>query len=62
MLVTILFVSSTVASCPVCYGNAQSPVLDGMNNAVVTMLGFTGFVFSGFITLFFYIRKRIVNK
>jgi hypothetical protein len=57
-----IFVSANIVACPVCYGNAQSPVLDGVNNAVVAMLGFTGLVFSGFISFFFAVRKRMHNK
>lgn len=37
---------ATVTACPSCYGSASGPVIDGMNAAVLVMLGVTGAVLS----------------
>jgi len=45
-------------ACPSCYGQAEGPVIDGMNNAIMAMIGITGFVLSGFIAMFIAIAAR----
>ncbi len=45
-------------ACPSCYGQAEGPVIDGMNNAITAMIGITGFVLTGFIAMFFAIARR----
>lgn len=51
-------ITSTAAACPSCYGQAEGPVIDGMNNAITAMIGITGFVLSGFIFMFIAIGRR----
>lgn len=46
------------AACPSCYGSAAGPVIDGMNLAVLVMIGFTGGVFSWIIAF----AVRIVRR
>ncbi|MFI5253685.1 MAG: hypothetical protein ACHQQQ_14790 [Bacteroidota bacterium] len=45
-------------ACPACYGAAHSSRIDGMNAAIMTMIGITGFVLTGISTVFFGIWKR----
>ncbi len=45
-------------ACPVCYGAADSPMLDGMNVAIMVLLGITGTVLAGIGSFFIMMRKR----
>lgn len=62
-VVTILIAGSAL-SCPVCYGSQDSPSSQGVTAAIVSLLGVTGGVLTGFGSLFLRIRKRarIVNS
>ncbi len=53
-----VLVPQTAASCPVCYGAADSPLIDGMNAAILVLLGITGCVFAGIGSFFAVMRKR----
>ncbi len=46
------------AACAVCYGAAGSPMVDGMNNAILVLLGIVALVQGGLVALFFAIRQR----
>jgi len=56
-VVTILIAGSAL-SCPVCYGSQDSPSTQGVTAAIVSLLGVTGGVLTGFGSLFLRIRKR----
>ncbi|RME04446.1 MAG: hypothetical protein D6812_04230 [Deltaproteobacteria bacterium] len=45
-------------ACPVCFGGADGPVAEGVNMAILFLLGVTGVVLSGFIALILIIRHR----
>ena len=45
-------------ACPVCYGSADSPMLDGMNAAILALLGITGTVLACIGSFFVMMRKR----
>lgn len=47
-----------VQACSVCYGAAESPILDGMNFSILFMLVLTYAVAGGFAVFFLYLRKR----
>ncbi len=49
---------STSSACPTCYGQAEGPMIDGMNNAILAMIGIVGFVLTGFVALFVSIGRR----
>lgn len=51
--------SPNALGCPVCYGAADSPMIDGMNAAILTLVGITGMVLAGISTFFLYLIKRI---
>ncbi|HWP81320.1 MAG TPA: hypothetical protein VNN76_01560 [Bacteroidota bacterium] len=58
-VVGLLLVSYSYASaCPVCYGQTDSPMADGVNAAILVLMGITGSVLSVFVAFFMYIRKR----
>jgi hypothetical protein len=49
----------TVAdACPVCYGDSDSPMAQGLNNAVLFLLGVVVLVQIGFAALFYSFWKR----
>lgn len=57
--VWLLAAFTPAAACPTCYGQAEGPMIDGMNKAILTMIGIIGFVLTGFVALFVSIGRRI---
>lgn len=49
---------ATVTACPTCYGAPGSPMTDGMNMAILSLLGITGGVLTGVVAFFLYMRRR----
>jgi polyferredoxin len=45
-------------ACPVCFGNASGPMTDGVNMAILALLGITAAVLGGFVAFFFHLMKR----
>ena len=41
-----------------CYGNPQSPMTAGMNNAILVLLGFIGFVLACVLSAGIYFNRR----
>jgi hypothetical protein len=54
----VMYGEATLA-CPSCYGSADGPMIQGMNMAILTMLGITGFVLAGISSFFLMMRHRI---
>ena len=54
----VLILPKIAAACPSCYGAAKSPMIDGMNMAILGMLGVTGIVLFGVSSFFFMVMKR----
>jgi hypothetical protein len=46
------------AACSTCYGNPDSPMVKGMNNAILMLIGVVGVVYVGIGKLFWDFRKR----
>lgn len=46
------------AACPVCYGDSDSPMAQGANNAVLFLLGVVLLVQAGFVALFYTFWRR----
>ena len=44
--------------CAVCFGDPNSSAVDGMNKAIVALLGTTGFVLFGIVLSIFSIRNK----
>ena len=55
--VLVLTPSESLA-CPICFGDLDSPAVQGATWAVVTLLGVTGGVLSGFVGFIFHLMKR----
>lgn len=58
-MVMILLGSHTASACPTCYGAADSPMVDGMNMAILAMLGITGCVLAAISSFFIMMRRRL---
>ena len=56
----ILLVAATreAQACPSCYGAPDSQMTEGMNLAILSLLGITGGVLASFVAFFVYLRKR----
>lgn len=59
MAILTLIAAAGAFSCPVCYGAGESSRFDGMNWAILAMVGITGAVLSGISAFFVAMRKRI---
>jgi len=60
----ILLTAQLAHACPTCYGDPNSPLTRGSDNAVLFMLGIVGFVQIGFVGLFvtFWRRARALRR
>jgi hypothetical protein len=59
MLVGVLVLAGgTAMSCPVCFGAADSPSTQGVTAGIISLLGVTGGVLTGFGSLFLRMRSR----
>ena len=47
-----------VFACAVCYGASDSPMTQGMNMAIITLLALTGVVLGGFLAAIVYFVRR----
>lgn len=64
IFITLLVIPATVNACAVCYGAVDSPMTNGMNMAILFLLGAIGFILLGVIALIFYFahRAKLVNN
>jgi heme/copper-type cytochrome/quinol oxidase subunit 2 len=46
------------AACATCFGDPQAPATQGMNNAILLLLGVVGVVYVGIGKVFWEFRKR----
>ena len=59
LVVFVLVITTGSASaCPSCYGAPDSPMTEGMNMAIMSLLGVTGGVLAAFVGFFVYLRRR----
>lgn len=54
----MIFGSSSVFACPVCFGAEETTMVDGTKLGVLVMLAITLAVQGGFVGFFLYLRKR----
>ena len=54
----MIFGSSTVLACPVCFGAEETAIIDGAKLGVGVLLAVTLAVQGGFVGFFLYLRKR----
>jgi hypothetical protein len=53
--------SSSALACPVCFGAAETHIIDGTRLGVLVLLGITLAVQGAFAAFFLYLRKRARN-
>ena len=56
--VAVLGAAEPAMACPVCFGQSDSPMAQGMNNGIFFLLGIIGTVQIGFVALFVSFRRR----
>jgi hypothetical protein len=54
----MIFGSSSVLACPMCFGAEESSMVDGTKTGILVLLVITLAVQGGFVGFFFYLRKR----
>ena len=54
----MIFGSSSLLACPLCFGAEETSMVDGTRLGVLVMLAITLVVQGGFVGFFFYRRKR----
>ena len=54
----MIFGSSSVFACPVCFGAEETSIIDGTKLGVLVLLAITLAVQGGFVAFFLYLRKR----
>ncbi len=57
----ILFIPSSISACSVCFGDPESPMVQGMNDAILFLLCVTAFVLSSVGYMIYNIRKRTIS-
>lgn len=57
-LAAVLFGSSSVLACPMCFGAEETSMIDGTKLGIMVMLAITFAVQGGFVAFFLYLRKR----
>lgn len=58
VVLIVLFNPAHALACGSCYGAADTPATNGMNFAILSMLGITGSVLAALTSFFLYLRKR----
>jgi len=59
MVAVVLIASaSNVFACPVCFGAAETNIIDGTRLGIVVLLGITLAVQGGFLAFFIYLNRR----
>jgi p-aminobenzoyl-glutamate transporter AbgT len=53
-----LALPDAAAACATCYGAADSPMTQGMNNAILTLIAVVGVVYVGIAKVFLDFRRR----
>jgi len=58
VLLTLTAVPTRVLACATCYGASDSPLAQGMNWGIVTLLAFVGLVLGSITVFFVHIGRR----
>ena len=56
--ILLLVAHATLSACPVCYGAQDTSTAQSVNAAILSLLGVTGSVLGGFVTMFIRLRRR----
>ena len=58
LVAVMIFGSSSVFACPVCFGAEETSIIDGTKIGILVLLGITLAVQGAFVAFFLYLRKR----
>ena len=58
LLTCLAVMTGSVHACATCYGASDSPLAQGMNWGILTLLGFIGFVLAVLVVFFVHIGRR----
>ena len=59
LLLAFMLVAPRVAlACPVCFGQSDAPMAQGVNMGIFFLLGVVGVVLAGFAAFFVYLARR----
>lgn len=60
----MFFVPPILQACGVCYGDSQSPMTAGLNQAIFLLLGVIGFILTMIVTvgIYFVRRNRLLGE
>ena len=58
LVAVMIFGSSSVFACPVCFGAEETSIIDGTKLGVLVLLAITLAVQAGFVGFFLYLRKH----
>jgi len=58
VMLVVMMGGTSVLACPVCFGAAETPLIDGAKLGVLVMLAVTFAVQGAFVAFFFYLRAR----
>lgn len=61
LLFTLILFPDTADACATCFGDPTAPASQGMNWAIITLLGVTGGVLGGIISAIISIGKKDKN-
>ena len=64
ILIILSFFLDLAYPCAVCYGDPESPMAQGMNMGVLTLIGFIGFILLviAYTILIFVFKSKNINK
>ena len=58
LIFILAFLPEVTYACATCFGNPNAAATQGMNKAIITMLGITGGVLGGIGSSIFVLRRR----
>ena len=58
VVVVLISGGTSVLACPLCFGAAETPLIDGAKLGVLALLGVLFAVQAAFVAFFLYLRKR----
>ena len=61
-LAILVLIPGQADACAVCYGAADSPLTEGVNNGILVLLAVVAVVQIGFVALFLSIRQRAARE
>jgi hypothetical protein len=58
-ILAALLLAEAASACPVCLGDPESPMAEGVNNGILFLLACVAIVQVGFVAMFLSFRNRV---